>query len=188
MGISLQKGQRISLSKDAPGLSEIMVGLGWDQVKSGEQIDCDASVLMLGADDKLEDKNNIIYFGNLTSKCKSVEHKGDNLTGEGEGDDEQVVVNLPGIPPGVQKLVFVVNIYKSKERKQHFGMIRNAFIRIVNLSDKKEMARFNLTEEYADRTSLTVAEIYRHNDEWKFAAVGQGSDDVSLSDMVKKYK
>lgn len=189
MGVSLKKGQRISLSKETPGLSKIMVGLGWDPVKgSSGRIDCDASVFMLNTDEKVEGIQNVIYFGNLTSKCKSVIHHGDNLTGQGEGDDEQITVDLSAVPQNIQKLVFVVNIYKCEQRKQHFGMVENAFIRIVNLSDSSEMARFDLTEAYADMTSLIVAEVYRRNDEWKFGAIGQGSKAVSLEEMIKQYK
>ncbi len=189
MGISLQKGQRISLSKESAGLSKMMAGLGWDPVKdSSAQIDCDTSVLMLNAEDKLEGIKDVVYFGNLSSKCGSVVHKGDNLTGKGEGDDEQIVVNLSLVPQNIRKLVFAANIYNCVKRNQHFGMIKNAFIRIVNLADNKEMARFSLTEDYAGQTSLIVGEIYRHNEEWKFAAVGQGSKATSLEEIVKSYK
>ncbi|OQX25347.1 MAG: stress protein [Desulfobacteraceae bacterium IS3] len=189
MGIILQKGQRISLSKESAALSKIMAGLGWDPVKGGSaQIDCDTSVLMLNAADKLDSIKDVIYFGNLSSKCGSVVHKGDNTTGKGEGDDEQAVVDLPRVPQGIRKLVFIANIYKCAERKQHFGMIQSAFIRIVNLADNKEMARFDLTETYSGFTSLIVGEIYRHNEEWKFAAVGQGSNAVSLEEIVKSYR
>jgi stress response protein SCP2 len=189
MGVNLQKGQKISLAKDNKALSKIMVGLGWDPVQGqGDRIDCDASVFMLNATDKIEGKNDIIYFGNLASICKSVVHQGDNLTGQGEGDDEQIIVDLQAVPERIQKLVFVVNIYKCIERKQHFGMIQNAFIRIVNIADRGELARFNLTEDYSGWTSLIVAEIYRRNNEWKFGAIGQGSKDASLEEMVKQYK
>lgn len=189
MGISLQKGQRISLSKEGGGLSKLMAGLGWDAVKDNSaQIDCDTSVLMLNPENKLEGIKNVVYFGNLTSKCGSVVHKGDNLTGKGEGDDEQIVVNLSLVPPNIGKLVFAANIYNCAKRNQHFGMIKSAFIRIVNLADNKEMARFSLSEDYAGQTSLIVAEIYRHNNEWKFAAIGQGSKAASLEEIVKSYK
>lgn len=189
MGISLQKGQRISLSKESAGLSKIMAGLGWDPAKeTSAKIDCDTSVLMLNAEDKLGGIANVIYFGNLSSKCGSVVHKGDNLSGKGEGDDEQIAVNLSLVPQNIRKLVFVANIYDCVKRGQHFGMIKNAFIRLVNLADNAEMARFNLSEDYAGQTSLIVAEIYRHNEEWKFAAVGQGIKAASLEEIVKSYK
>ncbi|RKD25276.1 Stress response protein SCP2 [Caminicella sporogenes DSM 14501] len=200
MSINLKKGQRISLTKDNQGLSKIMVGLGWDPVKKGSggllgalfgggapDIDCDASVLMLDANDKIKDKNDIIYFGNLTSKCGSVRHMGDNLTGEGEGDDEQIMIDLNKVPANIQKLVFVVNIYDCVRRKQDFGMIQNAFIRIVNMANNQELVRFNLTEQYSGRTALFVGEIYRHNNEWKFAAIGEGTNDTSLKDIVQRF-
>ncbi len=189
MGVSLKKGQRISLSKESSGLSKIIAGLGWDPIDgSSAQIDCDSSVLMLDAADKLGGIKNVVYFGSLSSIDGSIVHKGDNLTGEGEGDDEQIVVDLSAVPQDIRKLVFVVNIYKCTQRNQHFGMIKSAFIRIVNLADNKELARFNLTEEYAGQTSLIVAEIYRHNEEWKFAAIGQGSKAASLEEILKSYK
>ncbi len=203
MAVSLQKGQRVNLSKDGAGLAKIMVGLGWDQAKQSsgkkgilggllgksgsEEIDCDASVFLLGANDKFEAKENLIYFGNLTSKCGNVVHQGDNLTGEGEGDDEQIMIDLSNMPESVHKLSFVVTIYNCKQRKQHFGMIENAFIRVVNLSGNNDLVRFDLAEEYSGKTSLIVAEIYRHGNEWKFAAVGQGSNATSLEELRKVF-
>ena len=199
MGINLQKGQRINLTKDNPGLKKTMVGLGWDPVQQSHKgllgglfgskqaaIDCDASVLMLDENDKLKGKENMVYFGNLKSKCGSVQHMGDNLTGD--GDDEQIMVDLSNIPQNIAKLVFVVNIYAAVQRKQHFGMIQNAFIRLVNLTDNKEMLRFNLTEEYSGKTGLFVAEIYRNGGEWKFTAVGESDASSGLGEMVKKYQ
>lgn len=202
MAISLQKGQRVDLTKGNPGLSQIMVGLGWDPVQSsggggflgslfggggGANVDCDASVLMLGANDKVQSNQDVIYFGNLKSRDGSVQHSGDNLTGAGEGDDEQVMVDLNRIPSNVQKLVFVVNIYDCVKRKQHFGMIRNAFIRVVNPSSRQELIRYNLSDDYSGKTSLVVGEIYRHNNEWKFGAVGTGTNAASLSEVVRSY-
>lgn len=203
MGINLQKGQRIDLTKGNAGLSKIRVGLGWDSVKHSlggkgllgglfgggreAEIDCDASVMMLNENDKLSGKQNIIYFGNLKSKDDSVIHMGDNLTGQGEGDDEQIMVELSRIPANIHKLVFVVNIYDCVKRKQDFGMIKNAFIRIVNLAGNKELLRFNLTEQYGGKTGLIVGEVYRHGSEWKFAAIGEGTNDTSLSKMARKY-
>jgi tellurium resistance protein TerD len=200
MGINLQKGQRISLTKDNPGLKKTMVGLGWDPVKQKSkgllgglfgsnqaEIDCDASVFMLDENDKLKSKENIVYFGNLKSKCGSVQHMGDNLTGGGDGDDEQIMVDLSMVPQNIAKLVFVVNIYAAAQRKQHFGMIENAFIRLVNVTDNKEMIRFNLSEEYSGKTGLYVAEIYRNNGEWKFIAVGEGDTSAGLNEMAKRY-
>ncbi|WP_335869881.1 TerD family protein [Bacillus sp. 2205SS5-2] len=201
MAISLQKGQRIDLTKGNAGLSKIMVGLGWDPVtskkssglfggllggKNSPNIDCDASVIML-KDEKFISKNNLIYFGNLKSSCGSVVHTGDNITGEGDGDDEQVLIDLKNIPTSIDKLVFVVNIYDCVRRKQDFGMIQNAFIRVVNSSNQEELLKFSLTDNYSGKTSLLVAEIYRHGSEWKFAAVGTGTNDAGLQEIVKRY-
>ncbi|MBX4261836.1 TerD family protein [Clostridium estertheticum] len=201
MGINLTKGQRVNLTKDNPGLKKTMVGLGWDPVQQASkgligglfggkqaQIDCDASVFMLDENNKLRGKNDMVYFGNLKSKCGSVQHMGDNLTGDGDGDDEQIMVDLHKIPQDIAKLVFVVNIYAAIERKQHFGMIQNAFIRLVNITDNKEMLRFNLTEGYSGKTGLFVAEIYRNNGEWKFTAVGEADASSGLGQMAKRYQ
>ncbi|RSD26288.1 TerD family protein [Mesobacillus subterraneus] len=202
MAISLQKGQRVDLTKGNPGLSKIMVGLGWDPVQKsgggglfgglfggggGANIDCDASVIMLGANDKLQSNNDVVYFGNLKSRDGSVTHTGDNLTGDGDGDDEQVYIELSRVPANIEKLVFVVNIYDAVKRKQHFGMIRNAFIRVVNPSNNQELIKYNLTEDYSGKTSLLVGEIYRNNNEWKFAAVGTGTNAPGLSEVVRSY-
>lgn len=200
MAISLQKGQRIDLTKGNAGLSKIMVGLGWDPVKSkrsggllgslfgGGQpnIDCDASVLML-ENDKFRNQKDLIYFGNLKSQCQSIQHTGDNLTGEGDGDDEQILVDLQKIPQNINKLVFVVNIYQAKSRHQDFGMIENAFIRVVNNANKQELLHFNLTEDYSGKTSLIAAEIYRNENEWKFAAIGDGTTDPGIKEIVQRY-
>lgn len=204
MAINLQKGQRVDLTKGNPGLSKIMVGLGWDPVQSsgggggffgslfgggggGANIDCDASVIMLGANDKLGSNKNVIYFGNLKSDDGSVQHSGDNLTGDGDGDDEQIWVDLSRVPANIQKLVFVVNIYDCVKRKQHFGMIRNAFIRVVNPSNNQELIHYNLTDNYSGLTCLIAGEIYRHGNEWKFAAIGSGTNAASLSEVVRSY-
>src|SRR4051794_15856302 len=164
MAINLQKGQRVDLTKTNPGLSKIMVGLGWDPVKTGgggffgslfgggnssATVDCDASVMLLGANDKLQNNNDVVYFGNLKSRDGSVQHSGDNLTGDGDGDDEQILVDLSKVPATIQKLVFVVNIYDAVKRKQHFGMIQNAFIRIVNPNSQQELLHYSLTDNYS---------------------------------------
>ncbi len=196
MSISLQKGQKISLTKDNASLNNIMVGLGWDEVqqkKKGffapkpQDIDCDASALLLTGG-KLQKKQDVVYFGNLQHMSGAVRHMGDNLTGAGEGDDEQILVKLKEVPQEIDKIVIVVNIYQAKQRGQHFGLIRNAFIRIVDGNTNAEMCRFNLSEDYTDMTALIVAEIYRHNGEWKFNPVGQGTKDNSLTEIVNKYK
>ncbi|WP_395894286.1 TerD family protein [Bacillus safensis subsp. safensis] len=199
MAITLEKGQRIDLTKGKTGLTNILVGLGWDPVSQGggflgklfgggggADVDCDASVLML-KNDKFTENKDLIYFGNLKSKCGSVEHTGDNLTGEGDGDDEQVLVNLSKVPVNVNKLVFVVNIYDALRRNQHFGMIQNAYIRIVDRSNNQELVKYNLKDDYAGKTSLIVGELYRHENEWKFAALGNGTNDAKLADITRNY-
>ncbi|EHL18437.1 hypothetical protein HMPREF9630_00162 [Peptoanaerobacter stomatis] len=197
MSINLQKGQKVDLTKDNPNFSNIVVGLGWDPVRenkglfgglfggSAPQIDCDASVIMLEDGDRFIRKEDLIYFGNL--KGEGINHTGDNLTGDGDGDDEQIIVKLNEVPQRIKKLVFVVNIYDCIKRKQHFGMIQNAFIRIVDKSNGKEFLKYNLSDNYNEKTALIAGEIYRHNGEWKFAAIGEGTRDASLSDLVRKY-
>ena len=202
MAINLQKGQRVDLTKSNPGLSKIMVGLGWDPVKNaggggmfgglfggggGANIDCDASVIMLGANDRLQNNKDVIYFGNLRSNDGSVQHSGDNLTGDGDGDDEQIMVDLNRVPSNIQKVVFVVNIYDCIKRKQHFGMIQNAFIRIVNPSNNQELIHYNLSDNYSGLTCLVTGEIYRHGNDWKFAAIGSGTNSASLSEVVRSF-
>ncbi|MFP7369715.1 TerD family protein [Bacillus safensis] len=199
MAITLEKGQRIDLTKGKAGLTNILVGLGWDPVSQGggflgklfgggggADVDCDASVLML-KNDKFTENKDLIYFGNLKSKCGSVEHTGDNLTGEGDGDDEQVLVNLSKVPGNVNKLVFVVNIYDALRRNQHFGMIQNAYIRIVDRSNNQELVKYNLKDDYAGKTSLIVGELYRQENEWRFAALGNGTNDAKLADITRNY-
>ncbi len=136
---------------------------------------------------KFTDKKNLIYFGNLKSRCGGVQHTGDNLTGDGAGDDEQIMIDLDKVPANIDKLVFVVNIYDCVRRKQDFGMIQNAFIRVVDQSNHEEMLKYNLRDNYAGRTSLITAEIYRSSSEWKFAAVGEGTNDTRLEDIISRY-
>jgi len=201
MAVNLVKGQKISLVKPGDaGLSKIMVGLGWDAVqpKRGffapkpKDIDCDASVILCGADGKLvsqDVKKCCVSFGNLQHSSGAIVHQGDNLTGAGEGDDEQIMVELSRIPPEIEKLVFVVNIYDAETRGQHFGMIRNAFIRLVDVNKRTELCRFNLTEDYSGMTGMIVGEIYRRNGEWKFNAIGQGVANASrLASLINLYK
>ena len=206
MSVNLQKGQKISLKKsDGSGLKKVMVGLGWDEAQPTAKgfkalfaakpadIDCDASVIICGEDGKLVSKtkvtDNIVYYGNLKHASGAVVHQGDNLTGGGDGDDEEVMVDLSLLPANVGKLVFVVNIYDANVRKQHFGMIKNAFIRLVDLSTKTEICRFNLTEDYSGMTGMVVGEIYKHNGEWKFNAIGQGVANASrVSALLEMYQ
>lgn len=194
MSINLQKGQKIDLTKGNAGLSNIMVGLGWDpaEQKGGffrqvQQIDCDATVIMINENDKLKDNRDVVYFGNLNHSSGSIKHMGDNLTGDGDGDDEQIKVVLNMVPEYVSKLVFVVNIYEAVKRKQHFGMIKNAYIRIVDDKTNKELLKFSLTDDYSQFTDVIVGEVYRHGGEWKFSATGQGTNYGSLRELVKRY-
>lgn len=194
MSVSLQKGQKVSLSKENANLSVVVIGLGWDEVsqKAGffspkpKPIDCDASAILL-KNGKLMDKTDIVYFGNLQHKSGTVKHMGDNLTGEGEGDDEQIVVDLSSVPNEYDKIVLVVNIYKAVSRKQHFGMIKNAFIRIVDGKNNKEMCRYNLSENYSNMTAMIFGEVYRHSGEWKFNAIGQATADPGLGELANRY-
>ena len=175
MGISLAKGGNVSLSKEAPGLTAVLVGLGWDvRTTTGTDYDLDASALLLDASGKVPSDQHFVFYNNLRSPDGSVEHTGDNLTGEGEGDDESINVDLTAVPPQCERIVFPVSIYDADNRQQSFGQVRNAFIRIVNRTDGNELARFDLTEDASTETAMVFGELYRHNGEWKFRAVGQG--------------
>lgn len=194
MSVKLQKGQKVSLSKDNAGLSKIIVGLGWDEVQQSrgffapkpQAIDCDAFALML-KNGRLMDTKDIVYFGNLTHFTQSVKHMGDNLTGAGDGDDEQIVIDLNSVPAQYDRIVLAVNIYKAYDRRQHFGLIQNAFIRLVDARNNREMCIYNLTENYSGQTAMLFGEVYRYNNEWKFNAVGQGTTDGSIGDFAKRY-
>ena len=204
MSVNLTKGQKISLTKGDGGLKKIMVGLGWDEAQPAAtglkalfaakpaDIDCDASAILCGADGKLVSRNVpdcCVYFGNLRHSSGAIVHHGDNLTGNGEGDDEQITVDLSLIPAKVDKIVFTVNIYDANVRRQHFGMIRNAFIRLVNSANGSEICRYNLTDDYSGMTGLVVGEIYRRDGEWKFNAIGQGVRDASrLARLLEMYQ
>jgi tellurium resistance protein TerD len=173
--VSLSKGGNVSLTKQAPGLTAVVVGLGWDpRTTTGADFDLDASAIMVDMSGKVLSDSHFVFFNNLKSPDGSVEHLGDNLTGGGEGDDEQIKVNLDGVPAECGKVVFPVSIYDAESRQQNFGQVRNAFIRIVNQADNGEIARYDLTEDAATETAMVFGEIYRSFGEWKFRAVGQG--------------
>jgi tellurium resistance protein TerD len=157
-------------------------------VKNAVPIDCDASVFLLDANGKLSSNSNLIYFGNKRSNDGSVIHSGDNLTGKGEGDDESISVDLDKIPANIDKLVFVVNIFGSKMKGQHFGMINNAFIRVVDERNGEEILRYNLSSDYDGKTGLLVGEIYRRGIDWKFNALGEGTTDKGLEEMARRFK
>lgn len=194
MSVKLQKGQKVSLSKEHAGLSKIIVGLGWDEVQQQrsffapkpQNIDCDAFALLL-VDGKLASSQDIVYYGSLKHNSGSVVHMGDNLTGAGDGDDEQIVIDLNRVPAQYDRIVLAVNIYQAYERRQHFGMIQNAFIRLVDARNNNEMCIYNLTENYSNQTAMLFGEVYRYNGEWKFNAVGQGTTDGSIRDFAKRY-
>ena len=175
MGVSLQKGGNVSLTKADAGLKVVMTGLGWDQrVTDGSAFDLDASVFMVGENGKVLSDANFIFYGQKTSPCGSVEHQGDNRTGEGAGDDEQVKIDLSKVPADVKKLVFAVTIHEAEQRKQNFGMVFNAYIRMSNNESQVELARFDLSEDASVETAMIFGELYLNNGEWKFKAVGQG--------------
>jgi tellurium resistance protein TerD len=187
MGVSLSKGGNVSLTKEAPGLTDVLVGLGWDvRTTDGAAFDLDASAILLNDTDKVISDKHFIFFNNLTSPDGTVEHTGDNLTGEGEGDDEQLKVNLAGMAADVQKIVFPVSIYDADSRSQSFGQVRNAFIRVVNAANNSEIARYDLSEDASTETAMVFGELYRNGAEWKFRAVGQGWTS-GLAGIAKDY-
>jgi stress response protein SCP2 len=199
MAIKLEKGQRISLTKEAPKLQRLMCGLGWDVVEAkggflkglfqaNASFDLDASVLCLDQQQKLKDKSDIVYFGNLRHVSNAVTHLGDNLTGEGDGDDEQIIVDLVNLPSKITKLVFVVNIYDALKRQQEFSQVANAFVRLVNLANNQEIARYTLSgSQYQGQTAMIMAEIYRQDQDWQVMAIGKGLKAQSLGDIVQNY-
>jgi tellurium resistance protein TerD len=175
MPVSLQKGGNVSLSKEAPGLQGVRVGLGWDtRVTDGSAFDLDASVFILNADGKVRSDADFVFYNNTNGAGGSVTHMGDNLTGEGDGDDEVVAVKLASLPADVTKMAFAVTIHDADNRRQNFGMVTNAFIRVVNDGDNTEIARYDLSEDASTETAMIFGELYRHGDEWKFKAIGQG--------------
>jgi tellurium resistance protein TerD len=175
VGVSLSKGGNVSLTKEAPNLTAVIVGLGWDaRTTTGSDFDLDASALLANAEGKVGNDQNFVFFNNLKSPDGSVEHTGDNLTGEGEGDDEVIKVNLAGVPADVEKIVFPVSIYEAETRQQSFGQVRNAYIRVVNQADNNELARYDLSEDASTETAMVFGELYRNGAEWKFRAIGQG--------------
>jgi len=175
VSVSLAKGGNVSLTKIAPSLTAVSVGLGWDvRTTTGADFDLDASALLCGTNGKVVDDSHFVFFNNLKSPGGAVEHTGDNLTGEGEGDDETINVNLSGMPAHIDKVVFPVSIYDAQARKQSFGQVINAFIRVIDRANGAELARYDLTEDASSETAMIFGELYRHNAEWKFRAIGQG--------------
>jgi len=193
--INLVKGQKIDLTKGNAGLTEVIAGLGWDPVtakgffgrKKQADIDCDASAIMLNEEGKLVKDSNLVCFHNKQSACRSVIHSGDNLTGQGDGDDEQIKMDLSRIPADVHKVLIVVNIYDCVNRKQDFGMIEKAYIRILDGKNSSELVKFNLSDNYTGSTALICGELYRHGGEWKFSAIGEGSHAVHINELARRY-
>lgn len=190
MGISLQKGQRVSLEKVSPGLEAVFVGLGWDVNKSdtGRDFDLDTSVFLLGENEKLISDSHLVFYNNLKSPDPdhSIEHMGDNLTGAGEGDDEVVIVNLKKVPDEVQKITFVVTIYDAEKRGQNFGQVSNAFVRLVDVKTKEEVLRYDLTEDYSVETAMIMGELYKKDGQWRMSAVGDGYEG-GLQAILNRY-
>lgn len=176
MPINLSKGQKVDLTKGNVSLKHIMVGLGWDvnAFDSGADFDLDASAFMCGANGKCPTEKEFVFYGNLEHPSGAVKHQGDNLTGEGDGDDEQIFVDLKAIPESVDKIAFTVTIYEAQERRQNFGQVSNAYIRIVDEDTNQELIRYDLGEDFSIETAIVVGELYRHNGEWKFNAIGSG--------------
>lgn len=175
MAVSLVKGGNISLTKQAPGLTAVVVGLGWDaRTTDGQAFDLDASAIVCTAAGTVLSDKHFVFFNNLATPDGTIQHTGDNLTGEGEGDDEQIRVNLAGLGAAVDKVVFPVSIYDAATAGQSFGQVRNAFIRVVNQADNVEIARYDLSEDASTETAMVFGELYRNGAEWKFRAVGQG--------------
>ncbi len=196
MSVNLQKGQKVDLTKGNAGLKALVIGLGWDEAprkfslfNKQEDIDCDASALLINAQSgKLAGPIDVVYYGQLMHRSGAVRHCGDNLTGAGDGDDEQIIVELNKVPADYSKIVFVVTIYQARERKQQFGMIKNAFIRVVDADTGKELCKYNLSENYDGKTAMVFGEVYRYNNEWKFGAIGEPTNDNGIAEMAARFQ
>lgn len=186
MSVSLQKGQKVELTKGNPSLNKIMIGLGWDVNTLGGDFDLDASAFMLDSTGKCKNEKDFIYFGNLQASNGSIIHTGDNLTGEGDGDDEVIKIDISKIDTSIEKVVFTITIYDAKTRNQNFGQVTNAFIRVVDESSNTEVIRYDLSEDFSIETSVIVGEMYRHNGEWKFNAMGNGVKG-EISELCRQY-
>ncbi|MCI7691078.1 MAG: TerD family protein [Oscillospiraceae bacterium] len=196
MSVNLQKGQKVDLTKGNAGLKALVVGLGWDEApkkfslfSKREDIDCDASALLINAQSgKLSGPVDVVYYGQLMHRSGAVHHCGDNLTGAGDGDDEQIIVELNKVPADYSKIVFVVTIYQARERNQQFGMIKNAFIRVVDADTGTELCKYNLSENYDGKTAMIFGEVYRYNNEWKFGAIGEPTNDNGIAEMAARFQ
>ena len=198
MAINLRKGQQISLDQEAPNLTRFMFSVGWERLegyggllglfKLQAHVDLDVSVLCLNPNDKLTSKSDVVYFGNLQHNSSAIIHLGDDYSAKEDGDDEDILVNLSKIPDTISKLIFVVNIYDCIRRKQNFGRVKNTFMRLVDLESNQEIAYYSLSEcECQGKTGIILAEVYRHNSEWKMAAIGEGINVKNIQGIVNKY-
>lgn len=176
MPVSLQKGQKVSLTKNNPGLSKVVVGLGWDvnQFDTGGNFDLDTAAFLLTDSGRVSRQEDFVFFGNLSHPSGSVQHMGDNLTGEGDGDDEQIKINLSLVPENITKIAFTVTIYEAEQRRQNFGQVNNAFIRIYDETTGEELLRYDLGEDFSIETAAVFGELYKNGGEWKFNAIGSG--------------
>lgn len=176
MAVNLSKGQKISLSKERPGLSKVVIGLGWDIKKfdGGSDFDLDTSLFLVGANGKVSDQDDFVFYGNLTHKSGSVIHAGDNRTGLGDGDDEVITIDLNLVPPHIERIIVAATIYEAEARNQNFGQVSNAYIRIFDGVANDVIVRYDLDEDFSIETSLVFGEVYLHNNEWKFTAIGSG--------------
>lgn len=176
MSVNLSKGQKVSLTKNNPGLTKVLVGLGWDtnQYDTGGDFDLDTAAFLLGADGKAASDSDFVFYGNKEHPSGAVTHMGDNRTGDGEGDDEQILIDLTKVPESVSRIAFTCTIYEAETRNQNFGMVSNSYIRICNDADGTELIRYDLGEDYSIETAVVVGELYRNNGEWKFNAIGSG--------------
>ncbi len=193
MAVDLKRGQKFSLSKAHPGLTQLIIGLGWDakETVSGlfsrvQPFDCDAAAIAL-SNGKLKRKTDMVYYGNLRHPSGAIIHEGDNITGDGDGDDEQILLDFDKLPAHLNSIILVVNIYEAAVRNQHFGTIENAYIRIVNQKNNREILKYNLTDNYANLNAIIVGELIKEDNEWRFKAVGLGISEPTLSSLSKKY-
>lgn len=196
MSVNLEKGQNVDLTKEHASLKAISVGLGWDKAarkvplfSKHRDIDCDASAVLIGTESgKLDNPADVVYFGQLVHSSGAVRHSGDNTTGKGEGDDEQIIVELSKVPAEYSRIVFVVTIFEAAEHKLHFGMVHNAFIRIVDADTGSEVCRYNLNEKYNGKTAMIFGEVYRENNEWNFKAIGEPTDDNGIDEIAARFQ
>ena len=185
MAVNLKKGEVVNLKKEAPKLKRVLVGLGWDPEKSlfGKNIDIDASVICI---DKKGKAPNVVYYGERKYHSGVIRHYGDNLTGDGDGDDEQIEIKLDELPDKIVRLSIIVNIFDAYSRRQHFGKVKNCFVHVIDMDTNQELVRYNVDGNYAEKTGIFVADIYRNDeDEWEFKAIGEGVKVANISDMVK---